>query len=81
MVGRKGIKRRGTGAPFYPELRDQPSLPDLLLPHRRIFGSVVFSGVSSVKSLALHSSSLPVFPSWDSGKTLNISKNLGSKGG
>lgn len=42
--------------------------------------SAVFSGVSSVKSLALHSSNLPTFPSLYSGKTLNISKNLASKG-
>ena len=78
MVGRKDIKRRGTEGPILPH--DQPSLPDLLLQHRHILGSVVFSGVSSVKSLALHSSSLPAFPSLYSGKTLDISKNLGSKG-
>lgn len=55
MEGRKGTKGRGRVSGLARSPR-----PDS--PCRCIFGFFVLSGNNSVKSLALHSSSLPVFP-------------------
>lgn len=59
VVGRRGISREAKNAPFYWMLRDYPGLPDLLLQGTCVFGSVVCSADSSVKSLAPRSYSIP----------------------
>lgn len=59
MVDRTSSRKGAQKAPFRRELPDQPSLPHLLLQCRRIQGSAVAPGDSSVKSLTPHSSSPP----------------------